>query len=69
MLGSLFRWGIFVTFEDRIRNLCTQLLVAQDDEEIQKLVTELKTAIHDHCSDLKVMATVSYPRSGKRSDP
>jgi hypothetical protein len=58
-----------VTLEDRIRDLCTQLLSAQDDEAIQKLVAELKTAIHDHCSDLKLMATVSYPRAGKTSDP
>ncbi len=64
MVRSLFRWGILVTLEDRIRDLCTQLLAAQDDKEIQKLVAELKTAIHDHCANLKVMAAVSYPRSG-----
>jgi len=53
-----------VTAEDRIRDLCARLLTAQDDDEVQKLVTGLKAAIHDHCVELKVMAAVSFPKSG-----
>jgi hypothetical protein len=52
-----------MTNEDRIRDLCTQLLAARDDEEIQALVSQLKTAIHDHCAELKVIAAVSFPKS------
>jgi hypothetical protein len=56
------RWDTSVTAEDRIRDLCTQLLAAQDDLEVQSLVSQLKDAIHDHCADLKALAAVSFPK-------
>jgi len=51
-----------VTAEQRIREVCSQLLSAQADSEIQALVVELKAAIHQHCEDLKALATISYPK-------
>ena len=64
MLASTFCRDVHVTAEDRIRDLCARLLTAQDDDEVQKLVTELKAAIHDHCVELKVLAAVSFPKNG-----
>jgi hypothetical protein len=37
-----------VGFDDRIRNLCNRLLNSSNDEEAVVLVSELKTALHDH---------------------
>jgi len=51
-----------VTAEQRIRELCSQLLSAQADSQIQELLVELKAAIHQHCEDLKALATISFPK-------
>jgi hypothetical protein len=52
-----------VTPEQRVRELCSQLLTAQADAEIQALLVELKAAIHQHCEDLKALAAVSFPKA------
>jgi hypothetical protein len=65
MVGSILRWDISVTAEDRIRDLCSQLLTTQGDDEIQRLVLQLKAAIHEHCENLKVLAAVSYPKTDR----
>jgi len=52
-----------LTAEQRVRDLCSQLLSAHNDSEIQALVIELKAAIHQHCEDLKALAAVSYPKA------
>lgn len=51
-----------LTPEQRVRELCSQLLSAQADAEIQALLVELKAAIHQHCEDLKALAAVSFPK-------
>jgi len=51
-VGSILA-GHFCTAEDRIRDLCAQLLTTEGDDEIQKLVLQLKAAIHEHCENLK----------------
>jgi len=65
MVGSILCWDISVTAEDRIRDLCAQLVTTEGDDEIQKLVLQLKAAIHEHCENLKVLAAVSYPRADR----
>ncbi len=65
MVRSILYWDISVIAEDRIRDLCAQLLTTEGDDEIQKLVLQLKAAIHEHCENLKALATVSYPRADR----
>jgi hypothetical protein len=65
MVGSILCRDISVNAEDRIRDLCAQLLTTEGDDEIQQLVLQLKAAIHEHCENLKVLATVSYPRADR----
>jgi len=65
MVRSILYWDISVIAEDRIRDLCAQLLTTEGDDEIQKLVLQLKAAIHEHCENLEALATVSYPRADR----
>lgn len=40
--------------EDKIRNLCTQIIATENDTELTPLVTELREALHQHMKDLRV---------------
>ena len=45
-----------VTSEDRIRDLCSQLLaVGDDDEALDRIVPQLKDALREHLKNLRLM--------------
>jgi hypothetical protein len=46
--------------EDRIRNLCSQLLATKKDEEIEPLLVELREALRQHIERLR-RRLGSYP--------
>jgi hypothetical protein len=51
----------FVTPEDKIRKLCTQVLAAQNDEATNKILPELRDALHEHCERLRLLVAREYP--------
>jgi hypothetical protein len=51
----------FVTAEDKIRELCTQVLAAQNDEVANRILPELRDALHEHCERLRLMVATQYP--------
>jgi len=51
----------FVTAEDKIRELCTQVLAAQNDEVANRILPELRDALHEHCERLRPMVVTEYP--------
>jgi hypothetical protein len=51
----------FVTAEDKIRELCTQVLAAQDGEAANRILPELRDALHAHCERLRLKAAQEYP--------
>jgi hypothetical protein len=50
-----------VTAEDKIRELCTQLLAAQNDEAANRILPELTDALHEHCETLRLLVAREYP--------
>ena len=51
----------FVTAEDKIRELCTQVLAADNDEAADRILSELRDALHEHCERLRLMVATQYP--------
>lgn len=51
----------FVTAEDKIRELCAQVLAAQDDETANRILPELRDALHAHCERLRLKVAAEYP--------
>ena len=51
----------FVTAEDKIRNLCIRVLAADTDEATNKLLPELRDALHEHCERLRLVVSQQYP--------
>ena len=51
----------FVTAEDKIRELCTQVLAAQGDEAANRILPELRDALHSHCESLRLRVAQEYP--------
>ena len=51
----------FVTAEDKIRELCTQVLTAQNDEAAHRILPELRDALHAHCERLRLRVATEYP--------
>ena len=39
--------------EDRIRRLCSELLVTKGDEEVRPIIAELRTALHLHIERIR----------------
>ncbi len=60
-LGFLFR-SPAVTLEDKIRDLCAQVLTARDDEAVNQLLPQLREAIHEHCENVRVMVERTLPK-------
>jgi hypothetical protein len=50
-----------VTTEDKIRELCTQVLAAQNDEAANRILPELRDALHAHCERLRLRVAMEYP--------
>ncbi len=46
--------------EDRIRQLCLELLAKRDDEDFEPIVVELRHALHQHIESLR-RRFVAYP--------
>jgi hypothetical protein len=60
MIGRVFP-DRFVTPEDKIRELCTQVLAAQNDEAANRILPELRDALHEHCERLRLRVATEYP--------
>jgi hypothetical protein len=50
-----------VTAEDKIRELCTQVLAAQNDEAANRILPALRDALHEHCEKLRLLVAREYP--------
>jgi hypothetical protein len=65
-LAVYVRWGGFVAFditlEYRIRELCAQAVAAQDTDELQPVLAELRHALREHLEQLRSMVA-EYPFS------
>jgi hypothetical protein len=48
--------------EDRIRELCAQVLAAPDSASLSHLLTELKAAMSEHIHNMRLMAAKEIPR-------
>ena len=46
--------------EDRIRELCSQAIQANDAQELNRILGELKLALHEHTERLRAMLSL-YP--------
>jgi len=49
-----------LTLEDRIRELCSQAVQADDAQELSRILGELKLALHEHTERLRAMLSL-YP--------
>jgi len=52
--------SMMLTLEDRIRNLCSQAVAADDPQELNRILGELKLALREHTERLRVMVSL-YP--------
>ena len=48
--------------EDRIRQLCTQAIAAQNEEALEKALSDLNALIRVHIYNVHVMAAAEIPR-------
>jgi len=53
------------SFEDRVMDLCSRTVAAEDDKEIQQLATELRQILHERIEELRsrLVLTPGYSRS------
>ena len=51
-----------LTLEDRIRELCSQAVQEDDAQELNRILGELKLALHEHTERLRAMLSL-YPIS------
>ncbi len=49
-----------LTLEDRIRELCSQVVQEDDAQELNRILGELKLALHEHTERLRAMLSL-YP--------
>ena len=49
-----------LTHEDRIRELCSQAVAADDAQELNRILGELRLALHEHTEWLRAMLSL-YP--------
>jgi uncharacterized coiled-coil protein SlyX len=47
-----------MTLEDRIRRLCSQAIEADDPQELNRVLSELKLALHEHTERLRAMLSL-----------
>jgi hypothetical protein len=50
-----------VTPEVKIRQLCARLIAAKNDEAAERILQELRHAIHDYCERLRRRVAQEYP--------
>jgi hypothetical protein len=55
--------------EDRIRELCAKTITAQGTAELESVLTELKSALHEHSERLRTMAVLKLVRRNGDSFP
>jgi hypothetical protein len=48
---------------DRIRELCELALASEDDAELQKIISELRSALRDHMDDVRARAAEAMPKT------
>jgi hypothetical protein len=51
--------------DNRIRELCDRLYTTKNDEELQRLATELQSAIHEHVEFVRLMSFKSARRTSR----
>jgi ATP/maltotriose-dependent transcriptional regulator MalT len=54
------RAAMTLTLEDRIRELCSQAVAADDAQELNRILGELKLALHEHTERLRALLSL-YP--------
>ena len=54
------RDAMTLTLEDRIRELCFQAVATDDAQELNRILGELKLALHEHTERLRAMLSL-YP--------
>jgi len=47
--------------EAKIRQLCSQLIAAENDEAANRVLQELRGALHEHCERLRRVVAQEYP--------
>ena len=47
--------------EDRIRELCAQAVVSQDEAEQRQIFTRLRAALHEQINRLRLQLLLGYP--------
>jgi hypothetical protein len=47
--------------EAKIRQLCAQLIAAENDEAAEKILEELRHALHEYCERLRLRVAQEYP--------
>jgi hypothetical protein len=52
---------MYTSQEDRIRQLCSQILSAPDDEALNRIIPELQAAMHEHCENLRMTLVKRVP--------
>jgi hypothetical protein len=50
-----------VTSDAEIRELCAKVLAAENDEATNRLLPELRDALHEHCERLRLLVAKEYP--------
>jgi len=50
-----------MTTEDRIRQLCDEVSSAGNEEDANRVVPELRDAIHEHFENLRLTGSTKYP--------
>ena len=55
--------------EKRIQDLADQAVSASDEQESNRLLTELRSAIHEYTAQVRVMMRASFPKRGTEVVP
>jgi hypothetical protein len=58
--ASLCQAAKHMLLEERIRQLCLQALHTQDEEELNRILPQLREALRAHCDHMRVMLA-DYP--------
>jgi hypothetical protein len=58
-----------VTPEAKIRQLCTQLIAAENDEAANMILQELRDGLHEYCERLRRVVAREYPFHKKMTWP
>jgi imidazolonepropionase-like amidohydrolase len=49
--------------EETIRNLCSEVVNAEDDEAVNQVLPQLRKAIHEYCENARRIAVSSLPKT------